>query len=152
MSAHIDFSFQKELRRDIVKLQQELERKQNILSEYNNTLPVLNPNKFEYLYFTDEIVTDRAKRMANYIRCENAQKIIRELKDMYNIDGILKDSHQSKPKMFAGLYLHYMKWCGEEYHKQAKLQVFDVLVEHCLELEGYLTTFGDIATIMGIIY
>jgi hypothetical protein len=152
MSAHIDFSFQKELRRDIVKLQQELERKQNILSEYNNTLPVLNPNKFEYLYFTDEIVTDRAKRMANYIRCENAQKIIRELKDMYNIDGILKDSHQSKPKMFAGLYIHYARWLGQEEEITAKLQVWKALEQYCIDLEFGQLTFGDIATIMGIIY
>jgi|688.fasta_scaffold220797_3 hypothetical protein len=151
MSKDIDFSFQKELRRDITKLQQELERKQSILNKYRNEMPTLNLNEFEYLYFTDEFVLEKTKRAGFWLRCEKAQKIIYDLKDMYNIDGVLKLDKFSKTKMFSGLYLHYAEWLGEEYYKSAKIQIFEVLRKHSLELECYVTTYGDIATILGVI-
>ena len=111
-------------------------------------------NDFDYLYFSDELLAqDRTKRAGFWLRSQEAIKLMNELENCYGIAPLqCKRKKRQEPLMFAGLYIRYARWLGPEEEITAKLQVWQALEQYCLDLEFGQLTFGDIATIMGIIY
>ena len=110
-------------------------------------------NDFNFLYFSDKILTnDKTKRAGFWLRSQEAIKIMNDLEEVYNIASLFpRKNNKEEPLMFAGLYIHYARWIGEDAEKIAKLEVWEALQKHCIDFETGQLTFGDIATIMGVI-
>lgn len=161
MSNNIWLDYTKEAKRQITHHKQQVEYWENILNKIINKTEeksdfVSNShdlNDLKYLYFSDEILAqDRIKRAGFWLRSKEAIKIINELQDSYGIKAIFpRANNKQEPLMFSGLYIHYASWLGEEAVTTAKLQIWEALRNHCIELETVQLTFGDIATIMGVI-
>jgi hypothetical protein len=145
----------KEAKKQITLHTREKKRWQDIMQQLHRKQG--NPdvmNDFDYLYFSDELLAqDRTKRAGFWLRSQEAIKLMNELEHYHGIAGLLpRKNTRQEPLMFAGLYIHYARWLGVEEENTAKLQVWKVLEQYCLDLECGQLTFGDIATIMGIIY
>jgi len=144
----------KEAKQQITYHIKERKRWESIMKTLHNKQEELDIiNDLEFLYFSDEILAqDRIKRAGFWLRSKEAIKIMNELQHCYGIAGILpRKNKQEEPLMFAGLYIHYARWLGTEEENTAKLQIWEALQNHCIDMECGQLKFGDIATIMGVI-
>jgi hypothetical protein len=145
----------KEAKKQITFHKKEAKRWEGVL--YTLHKKELKPNimnDFNFLYFSDKILTnDKTKRVGFWLRSQEAIKIMNDLEELYNIASLFpRKNNKEEPLMFAGLYISYAKWIGEDAEKIAKLEVWEALRKHCIDFEMGQLTFGDIATIMGVIY
>lgn len=145
----------KEARKQITLHKKEARRWQEILYKlHNKELKPNIVNDFNFLYFSDKILTnDRTKRAGFWLRSKEAITIMNDLQEIYDIAPLLpRQNNKEEPLMFAGLYIHYARWVSEDAEKIAKLEIWKMLQNHCIDLETGQLTMGDIATIMGVIY
>ena len=150
----IILQYKKEAKQQITYHTNEIKRWESIMQTlHNQELKSDVINNLEFLYFSDEILAqDRIKRAGFWLRSKEAIKIMNELQYDYGIASLLpRKNKPEEPLMFAGLYIHYARWIGIEEEKTAKLQIWEALQNHCITMECGQLTFGDIATIMGVI-
>jgi len=157
---NILLDYTKEATRQITHHKQQTEYWENILNKITNKTDkesdcISNANclnDLKYLYFSDEIIAqDRIKRAGFWLRSKEAIHIIDTLKNDYGIEAIFpRESNRQEPLMFAGLYIHYAKWVGANEELTAKLQVFNALRQHCINLEFSTLRLGEVSTILGV--